>query len=286
MRAALRRAAHQSWDVPVIFDDPLAVQIVGVRNAKTLRRRSPLARNEIFRSTRAFLAARSRFCDESIAAAFVHGVRQYVILGAGLDTFAWRNSQPQLQIFEVDHPATQRWKMAQVAAIGLHPLVAPHFVPVDFERQRLDVTLRTAGWSADEPSFFSCCGVASYLSRDTFMSLLAFVAGCPPGSGIAFDVSTPSSHVSRTERLVRRLVQWKLIAGGEPTRSRYDPAALSNELLLLGFGAVDSLDGAAINARYFAGRSDGLRVGNRSALLLAAVPRGVQAGAEYDERHH
>jgi hypothetical protein len=103
------------------------------------------------------------------------------------------------------------------------------------------------------------------------MAMLAFVAGCPRGSGMMFDVSTPASHVSPQERFVRRLVTLKLLVGGERNGSRYDPVGLSKELRMLGFSAVTSLDGAAINARYFAGRSDGLRVRSRSALMLAAV---------------
>jgi len=271
MRAARRRAAHQIWDVPKIFDDPLALRIVGDYHARALQHLKPLRETEISRSTRAFLAARSRFAEDSLAAAFARGVRQYVVLGAGLDTFACRNPHPLLRVFEVDRPATQSWKIAQLAATGMDASVRPVFVPVDFRRQDLSIELRGSGWKADVPSFFSCCGVSSYLPRDALMAMLTFVADCPRGSGVVFDVSTPATHVSPTERFVRRLIRLKLMFEGEPSISRYDPGDLSQALRRLGFGDVSSFDGAAINARYFEGRDDGLKVGNRSCLMLATV---------------
>ena len=110
LRVALRRAAHQIHDEPLVFDDPVAVPILGPIHAEELRR-TPLRPDRPFStSLRAFIVARSRLAEDNLGHAVTDGVRQYVLLGAGLDTFAYRNPYPQLRVFEVDHPATQEWK--------------------------------------------------------------------------------------------------------------------------------------------------------------------------------
>src|ERR1700712_1046583 len=113
-RVARRRAAHQVFDQPVVFPDPLALRILGLANAdsRTLEQsqlRAPARPSSI--SLRAFLVARSRFAEDAVHAGYDSGVRQYVLLGAGLDTFGYRNPHPDLRVFEVDHPATQEWKL-------------------------------------------------------------------------------------------------------------------------------------------------------------------------------
>ncbi len=263
LRAGLRRAAHQLWDVPRVFDDPVAVPLV---DSTRLSRAKPQRESAAAKSTRALLVARARLAEDALAQAAARGVRQYVVLGAGLDTFACRNPHAGLRVFEVDHPATQAWKRAVLAKAGLNPEVT--FVPVDFTRQTLAQELRAAGWSDAEPTFFSCLGVASYLTAESFLAVLRFVQGLPAGGGIVFDVPTLSSGLSLRDRVVRGAVAMKLMLQGEAARARYDPAVLGATLRAIGFQAA-VFDAAAINARYFAGRGDGLALSGRSALIQA-----------------
>jgi methyltransferase (TIGR00027 family) len=262
LRAALRRAAHQLWDVPKVFDDPCAVPLVAGR----ISHAKPPRESTVAKSTRALLVARARLAEDLLRDAVARSVPQYVVLGAGLDTFACRNPYHGLRVFEVDHPATQSWKREMLAKVGLQSSAT--FAPVDFERQELAQELKVAGWSAERPSFFSCLGVASYLSAENLMAMLRFVHSLPAGSGIVFDVPTPSAGLTLRDRLVRGVVAAKLALQGEAVRSRYDPAALAAALCDLGF-QTQVFDAAAINARYFAGRDDGLTMSGRSALIQA-----------------
>src|ERR1700728_3691039 len=146
LSVALRRAAHQIYDSPVVFDDPIAVAILGATYAEELRR-TPLRPDRPFSvALRAFLVARSRYAEDNLKRAVESGVEQYVLLGAGLDTFAYRNPYAQLRVFEIDHPATQQWKreLLQRNRIAIPKSVT--YTPVDFERQSLSTQLGDAGF--------------------------------------------------------------------------------------------------------------------------------------------
>src|SRR5208337_2845591 len=144
-RVAIRRAAHQLLDHPRVLDDPLALRIIG-SEAEEVLRSDPKESHAFSRAFRAFMAARSRYAEDELAHAVAHGVRQYVVLGAGLDTFAYRNPYPELRVFEVDHPATQAWKREQLEAAGIAVPASLTFVPIDFERQTLVDGLTRAGF--------------------------------------------------------------------------------------------------------------------------------------------
>src|SRR5271169_5540690 len=146
-RVAIRRAAHQLLDRPRVLDDPLALRIIGSEAAEELRS-NPKEHHAFSRAFRAFMAARSRYAEDELARAVAHGVRQYVVLGAGLDTFAYRNPHPGLRVFEVDHPATQAWKREQLLAAGIAIPFSLTFVPIDFERQTLADGLVQCGFNA------------------------------------------------------------------------------------------------------------------------------------------
>src|SRR5271167_272110 len=144
-RVAIRRAAHQLLDEPRVLDDPLALRIIGAETAAELRS-NPKEHAAFARAFRAFMVARSRFAEDELALAYARGVRQYVVLGAGLDTFAYRNPHAGLRVFEVDHPATQAWKREQLQAAGIAIPPSLTFVPVDFERQTLADGLGQSGF--------------------------------------------------------------------------------------------------------------------------------------------
>src|SRR5271170_2255196 len=135
-RVAIRRAAHQLLDQPRVLDDPLALRIIG-SEAEAALRSNPREDHAFSRAFRAFMAVRSRFAEDELGRAVAHGVRQYVVLGAGLDTFAYRNAYPDLRVYEVDHPATQAWKREQLHAASIPIPQSLTFVPIDFERQTL-----------------------------------------------------------------------------------------------------------------------------------------------------
>src|SRR5262245_30311283 len=139
MRVAVRRAAHQVFDRPLVLDDPLALAIVGSDAAEQLDAARSGQQGTVARAIRAFIVARSRLAEDELARAIARGARQYVILGAGLDTFAYRNpfESRALRVFEVDHPSTQEWKRRMLAAAGIVIPSSVTYAPADFERQTL-----------------------------------------------------------------------------------------------------------------------------------------------------
>src|SRR5690349_18435905 len=268
-RVAIRRAAHQILDDPKVLDDPLALRIIGAEAADALQS-SAREDHGFSRAFRAFMAARSRYAEDLIAHAVAHGVKQCVILGAGLDTFACRNPHPQLRVFEVDHPATQTWKRGQLAEAGIAIPPSLTFVPVDFERQVLADELRQAGFLDREPVFFSWLGVTPYLTHAAFASTLSFIAKMPAGSGVVFDFAIDRKLLNLGQRIALDALASRVAAAGEPFQLFFNPTALQEELKGLGFRRTEFLDRDHLNARYFKDRVDGLRVRGGLGHLMAA----------------
>ena len=179
LRVALRRAAHQLYDAPLVFKDPLAVSILGDKYADELRRIPMQPERGFAVGLRSFLVARSRYAEENLARAVDAGMRQYVLLGAGLDTFGCRNPYDGLRVFEVDHPATQAWKRELLGRSGIPVPESLTFAPVDFEYQTLAKQLAAAGFDFDAPAFFGWLGVVPYLTLEAFRATLAFISGAP-----------------------------------------------------------------------------------------------------------
>jgi methyltransferase (TIGR00027 family) len=267
-RVAMRRAAHQLLDQPRVFDDALAVTIAGPESERPSDAQLPYAR-----SLRAFLVVRSRYAEDQLARAVERGIRQYVVLGAGLDTFAYRNPYQStgLHVFEVDHPATQEWKRAQLHAAGIAIPQEMTFAAVDFERESLEEGLLAAGFSQQEPAFFSWLGVTPYLSRPAFDATLDFIVRRPSGSGVVFDYAVERSLLSPIQQLALDALAARVARAGEPFQLFFDPNALAGDLRRLGFGNIEDLNCDQINARYFAGRADGLAVSGGGHLLYAQV---------------
>src|ERR1700678_2018414 len=197
-RVAMRRAAHQLLDEPRVFDDPLAVAIADGESERPPRAEQPFSR-----ALRAFLAVRSRYAEDQLAQAVERGIRQYVVLGAGLDTFAYRNpfQSAGLHVFEVDHPATQEWKRAQLRDAGIAIPEEMTFAAVDFERQSLEAGLLAAGFDQRQSAFFSWLGVTPYLSRPAFDATVEFIASLPAGSGVGFDFAIERSLITPLQQL-------------------------------------------------------------------------------------
>ena len=254
-RVALRRAAHQVFDRPIVFPDPLALRILGLANAdrRTLDKselRAPARPGSV--SLRAFLVARSRFAEDALHAAYGVGVRQYVLLGAGLDTFAYRNPHPDLRVFEVDHPTTQAWKLDLLQDNNIAAPSSVTYVPVDFQCDLLGERLAVTGFEQTRPAVFAWLGVVPYLSYAGFSATLDYLSGCAPGSLLIADYGLPRDCLPFLEQLAFDSLAARVAAAGEPFQLFFTSAELHAELGRRGWQVKEDLDRAAINARYFA----------------------------------
>lgn len=270
----MRRAAHQLVDRPLVFDDPLAVRILGPDHESTLRAELPRrARGRLAGVMRGYLAVRSRFAEDLLAEAVANGVTQYVVLGAGLDTFAYRNPYPALRVFEVDFPATQAWKRQALVRAGIEAPRTVTFAPCDFGSQSAFDALAATGLDISAPTFCSWLGVTMYLEKDavlaTIGSLLPLVRA--PG-GLVFDYRLPASALPLPSRLLmwvvgRRLAR-RVARTGEPFVAHFAPDELAAAVRSL--GAAESRDHAPddLAARYLSNRTDRLRMAPAAHFLL------------------
>ena len=270
LRVATLRAAHQLLDEPIVLEDPFALRILGPRAEAELRD-DPFQYNDpISRGLRATVVVRSVFAEEELARAVKKGVRQYVVLGAGLDTFAWRNPYGAgLRVFEVDHPSTQQWKMQMLDEAGMSLPANLTFAPVDFEHDLLPQGLREAGFRTDQPACFSWLGVTMYLREAVITDVLGFVANMPANSSIVLDFRVPPSLQSPIERAISEVMGERVAALGEPWLSAFEPVVLRVRVSSLGFKDVSTHEPEELNRRYLYRRKDGLRTGGR--LLCARV---------------
>ena len=200
--AAAHRAVHQFVDHPHVFDDPVALEIVGPANLVFMIECAGAWLSSC-REMRAFIVARSRYAEDQLARAIAAGTAQYVILGAGLDTFAYRYpySKKELRIFEVDHPDTQAWKRRRLAEAAMRVPSEVSFVPFDFEQHGLDLALKKAGLRLSEPAFFSLLGVSPYLANDVVMAIFALIHSLCPENAVAFDYAAPRETLSSQEKI-------------------------------------------------------------------------------------
>ncbi|MBV9014078.1 MAG: class I SAM-dependent methyltransferase [Alphaproteobacteria bacterium] len=271
---AMLRAAHQLIDdEPKVVDDPIAVRLVeSAAPGRIAAQRSALLSPRLM-VPRAAVVLRSRYAEDLLAEAVARGVGQFVILGAGLDTFAYR--QPAfahaLQIFEVDHPATQAWKRQGLAAAGIEIPNNLHWAPIDFERQTLAAGLQEAGFNASRPAFFSWLGVIQYLTLPAIDGTLEMVAGLPPPSTIILSFMLPDADLPAEEAAAARAVAEDAAKKGEPWLTRISPTKLAGRLTKLGFHKVVHLTPEEANARYFDGRRDGLHAPRVAQLISAST---------------
>ena len=269
LRVALRRAAHQLYDSPpLVLNDPIAVPILGDTYAEELRRTPTRPDRPFSVSLRAFLVARSRYAEDTLVRAVDHSVTQYVLLGAGLDTFAHRNPHLQLRVFEVDHPATQEWKRELLMASALPAPANLTYAPVDFERQSLREQLHAAGFDPTVPTFFAWLGVVPYLTLEAFRSTTAFIASQPEGSGVVLDYGQPRSALPFLEKLAHDSLAARVKLAGEPFQLFFTPPKIAAELTA--FRNLEDIGSSEINARYFSNRTDNLKILGSAGHLLSA----------------
>lgn len=267
LRVAIRRAAHQLVDRPPVLDDPIALRLIGPEFARDLERAS----HRVARDFRAFMAARSRFAEDHLAQAVAAGVRQYVVLGAGLDTFAYRNPYSELRVFEADFPATQEWKREMLAAAGIALPANLSFVPLDLEHRTLLESLAEGGFDAEAPAFSSWLGVVPYLTLDAFRSTLETIARVGAGSGVAFDYGFPPETLTAKRREIFDRLAERVAATGEPFQLFFTPEQVRAELSRAGFQRIEQVDHEGLNSLYFRERADGLKLSPVGIGMLVAA---------------
>ncbi len=270
--AARLRAAHLLIDdPPPIFDDPLASRLLAPEVAAAIREHAERLRTPASLTLRCDVVVRSRYAEDRLAEAVRRGVRQYAILGAGLDTFACR--QPAwasaLRIVEVDHPASQADKLARLSRAGIAPPPNVWYAAADLEVDDLEPVFRASGFDAAEPVFVACLGVLVYLSERAAGAIFDTAARLPGGSEMAFTFSRPDASTAGPPRPGSAAA--RVAAAGEPWRTRFDPEALRARLEASGFGWTEFLFAEDIRQRYLRGRDDGLRASPRMVLAAAKV---------------
>ena len=264
---ARQRAAHQLLDDGSILDDPFALKILGEDEKEILQfaNAHPLAS-----IGRLFTAARSRIAEDALSGAVERGIRQIVILGAGLDTFALRSPHGacSIRIYEVDYPATQAWKRERLAEaqIALPPWLI--FVPVDFERDNVGEKLVAAGFQQNAPAFFTWLGVVPYLTQDAVGRTLDYVASIQ-NSEVVFDYMEPPQAFSEEMReLVAKRTE-ELEKMDERWASRFEPAGMRAFLRSHGFSAIEDIGFEEIASR-FGSAVQGLASGQAGLHVLHA----------------
>ena len=265
--AAVHRAVHQIVEGGFIFTDPFAIDILDDNMRAELPEK---ADDPSHQPMRLFIAARSRFSEDTLAACVARGARQVVILGAGLDTFSLRNPHAGkgVRVFEVDYPATQVWKREHLKQAGLAVPPSLTFAPVDFERQSLADGLLAAGFRADQPAYFQWLGVVPYLSREAIVTTLDFIADIP-GSEVVFDYAEPLENLLPEIRTSVAAIAARAASIGEPWLSLFDPADMSSLLRDRHFGHVEDLSRADFADRYYSHLKQGIRTGAGPHLVRA-----------------
>ncbi len=251
--AAAHRAAHQILERGRIFKDPLALRILG-EDAEAIVHEAEADPSQ--RRLRLFIAARARFAEDALASAVKRGVRQAVVLGAGLDTFAYRNPfGDRLRIFEVDHPSTQAWKRERLADAAIPLPDSLTYAPVDLDQGGLSEGLLAVGFDPAQQTFFTWLGVVPYLAEEAVWATLGFIASLPNAAHVVFDYCDPPDSLSPEARLLHNRRAAHVEALGESFVTHFEAERLRAGLITLGFSEVEDLGPPQISARFFPNRS-------------------------------
>ena len=247
--AAGRRAAHQALEGGAVFSDALAIPILGEDADAAIA--SARARPEQ-RGLRLFVAMRSRFAEDAARRALEAGVRQIVILGAGLDTFAYRiEPRPGLRVFEIDHPDTQRDKRRRLTEAKIAAPAHLSFVALDFDKETLTQALARAALDSTERAFVIWLGVTPYLTESAVFGTLGDLARLEGGAEIVFDYANPSHAIADAKvRGFHEALVASVAEVGEPFRCTIETAELHTSARALGYVEIEDLDRAALVARY------------------------------------
>ncbi|MGH2784893.1 MAG: class I SAM-dependent methyltransferase [Actinomycetota bacterium] len=276
--AAFGRASHLLLDdPPFVHEDPLSIKLVDrdlLRSVQLLADdgRLKVRRDDPRAKWRGIFVGRARYVEDCIAERAADGVRQYVILGAGLDTFAQRRTElmSQMRVFEVDEPGTQRWKQARLRKLGMDVPPNLQFVPVDFEEGASWVdAIAASGFDRDEPAVISSTGVTQYITEAALNSTLQDAAGLGRGTTFISTFILPADRIDPGERELRGVTEERAAARGAPWISCYAPAVIVSMAEAAGFKRVAHVSQDELNERYFSDRADGLRAPSGEQLIVA-----------------
>jgi methyltransferase (TIGR00027 family) len=272
VRVALWRALHVQADPPPhVLEDEIGLRLAAPDD--DWRERGDMHPSGT-RRYRAGILARARFAEDLVAAQADLGVSQYVVLGAGLDTFAQRRPElaSRLRVFEIDQPGPQAWKRQRLLELGLGVPDWLRLVPVDFEAdESWWDRLAAAGFDPDQPAVVASAGVSMYLTKDTNAATLRQIAQLAPGSTLAMTFQPPLELLEAEERPGRQFVERSARAAGTPFLSFFSPLEILELARDAGFRDARHVSATELNQRYFADRTDGLRTTNGEELLLATT---------------
>ena len=280
--AAFARAAHLIFDAePKVLRDDYALRFSGMQDESTfitaykesyaeLEQFSKESARAFSQSLRALAVLRQRYTEDELTNALDRGVSQFVILGAGLDSFAYRRRdlEDRLRVFEVDHPVTQEWKKTRLQALGIIPPPNLTFIPFDFEKQILNDALYAHGLRKDLPTFFSWLGVTQYLTETAVFQTLRQVVSATAGSEIVFEYVLTDALLPTPEQII---VAMSREMPEEPWISQFDPVALTERLKDMGFTKVSDFGPEEANAFYLAGRTDEISQSALEGLCLSVL---------------
>lgn len=271
-RVALWRAIHVQVDAPPhVLADEVGLRLLAPEEGW---RRRPDMEPRATSGYRAAIVARARFIEDLVTAQAAAGVGQYVILGAGLDTFAQRQPEiaSRLRIYEVDQAGAQAWKRQRLVETGFGIPAWLRFVPVDFESgPSWRDQLTAAGFDPSRPAIVASTGVAMYLTREATMATLRQIATLAPGSTLAMSFLLPLDLIAPEERPQLQAVQERARAAGTPFLSFFSPTEMLALARAAGFAKAEHVSTADLTQRYFAGRSDGLRPSTGESMLVATT---------------
>lgn len=271
VRTALWRALHVQIDAaPPVIDDEIGFQLIAPADGWQQR---PDMHADFTKRLRASMVARARFIEDIVITAAEQGIRQYVILGAGLDTFAQRRPDiaATLQVFEIDQPDTQTWKQQRLIESGFGIPKWLHFVSVNFETSSWWEQLINAGFDTTQPAVVACTGVTLYLTKDAILGTLRQMATLPPGSTLAMTFYLPLALMAEEDQPLQQMAEKGAQAAGTPFISFFsveETLALAHEA---GFKAVEIVSADDLDKRYFTGRTDQLHPASGEIFLVATT---------------
>lgn len=291
MMTAYIRAYHSMHDTPKIFDDYLAYSLIPEERRTLIEKILTKAKQlddlkhngqqsdqktasvSLIRSPN--ILSRAKYTEDALKKAISQGVRQYVILGAGLDTFAFRRPDlmEQLEVFEIDHPATQEFKLHRITELGWKHPAKLNFIPIDFTKEYLESVLtRSSSYDIRAKSFFSWLGVTMYLTPDeVFSTLRSITSVAPIGSTIVFDYIDNDAFNQDKSSIEMQRKQEFLKKIGEPMITGFNPSILANNLKSLNLYLNEDLNSATIEKRYFEGRTDGYHASKHGHFVCTTV---------------
>ncbi len=271
--SAVGRAMHREGPPPVVLDDALAMTLSGEGAAAMAERLRHDMPGDALMAFARWVAVRARFTEDIVAAAVEEGVGQLAILGAGLDSFAFRQGglRERLRVFEVDHPSSQEWKRLRLAAAGIPEPENLIFAPVDFEVQTLDDGLKAAGFDFSAPAVFTWIGVTMYLTLPAIESTLRTVGQCPPGSKVVFTYNLPPSALDTRAAALTDAVRALATDLGEPFISLFTPDEAEELVRRCGLDNDDHFGPAEAARRYFSELHDPW-IGGPQGMIVASVP--------------